>query len=56
MEKNFPKVFDTAPEVPVDDGYKDFGSFKICGRGPITHPAAARSRANPPTGALAAFW
>lgn len=21
------------PEVPEDDWYKDFGSFKICGRG-----------------------
>ena len=24
------------PEVPEGDWYKDFGSFKICGRGP--HP------------------
>ena len=24
---------DTRPEVPVGDWYKDFGSFKICGRG-----------------------
>ena len=26
---------DTSPEVPEDDWYKDFGSFKICGRGPL---------------------
>jgi len=24
---------DTIPEVPEGDWYKDFGSFKICGRG-----------------------
>ena len=24
---------DTRPEVPEGDGYKDFGSFKVCGRG-----------------------
>jgi hypothetical protein len=24
---------DTNPEVPEADWYKDFGSFKICGRG-----------------------
>jgi hypothetical protein len=24
---------DTQPEVPETDWYKDFGSFKICGRG-----------------------
>ena len=26
---------DTSPEVPEDDWYKDFGSFKICGRGAL---------------------
>ena len=26
---------DTNPEVPEDDWYKDFGSFKICGRGAL---------------------
>ena len=26
---------DTSPEVPEDDWYKDFGSFKICGSGPL---------------------
>lgn len=25
---------ETRPQVPVGDWYKDFGSFKICGRGP----------------------
>ena len=24
---------ESRPEVPEDDWYKDFGSFKICGRG-----------------------
>jgi hypothetical protein len=26
---------DSNPAVPEDDWYKDFGSFKICGRGPL---------------------
>jgi hypothetical protein len=26
---------DTSPEVPEGDWYKDFGSFKLCGRGPL---------------------
>jgi hypothetical protein len=26
---------DATPEVPEGDWYKDFGSFKICGRGSI---------------------
>ena len=26
---------DTAPEVPEDDWYKDFGTFKICHRGDL---------------------
>ena len=25
---------DSTPDVPEGDWYKDFGSFKICGRGP----------------------
>jgi hypothetical protein len=25
---------ETKPNVPETDWYKDFGSFKICGRGP----------------------
>lgn len=26
---------ESQPEVPAGDWYKDFGTFKICGRGPI---------------------
>jgi hypothetical protein len=26
---------ESEPEVPEDDWYKDFGSFKICGRGSL---------------------
>jgi hypothetical protein len=26
---------ETGPEVPEDDWHKDFGSFKICGRGSL---------------------
>lgn len=26
---------ETAPEVPEGDWFKDFGSFKICGRGSL---------------------
>ena len=26
---------ETKPEVPEGDWYKDFGSFKICGRGAL---------------------
>ncbi len=26
---------ESKPEVPEGDWYKDFGSFKICGRGPL---------------------
>ena len=26
---------DSKPEVPEDDWYKDFGSFKICGKGSL---------------------
>jgi hypothetical protein len=26
---------ETQPEVPVGDWFKDFGSFKICGQGPL---------------------
>jgi len=31
---------ESAPEVPEGDWYKDFGSFKVCGRGklPKTFP------------------
>lgn len=27
---------ESGPEVPSEDSYKDFGSFKICGRGGIS--------------------
>jgi len=26
---------ESSPEVPIGDWYKDFGSFKICGRGSL---------------------
>ena len=26
---------ESGPEVPEDEWYKDFGSFKVCGRGPF---------------------
>jgi hypothetical protein len=29
------KWIETKPEVPLSDWYKDFGSFKICGRGSL---------------------
>ena len=35
---------DTSPEVPEDDWYKDFGSFKICGRGPLAKTLLARGQ------------
>ena len=33
---------DTRPQVPEDDWYKDFGSFKICGSG--SYPKTFRLR------------
>ncbi len=36
---------DTSPEVPVDDWFKDFGSFKICGRGPLAKTFLLRGQA-----------
>ena len=36
---------DTSPEVPVDDWYKDFGSFKICGRGALAKTFLLRGQA-----------
>ena len=36
---------DTSPEVPVDDWYRDFGSFKICGRGPLAKTFLLRGQA-----------
>lgn len=29
------KWVETRPEVPETDWYKDFGSFKLCGKGPF---------------------
>ena len=36
---------DTSPEVPEDDWYKDFGSFKICGRGALAKTFLLRAQA-----------
>lgn len=36
---------DTRPEVPEGDWYKDFGSFKICGRGPFAKTFLVRGQA-----------
>jgi hypothetical protein len=34
---------ETQPEVPADDWYQDFGSFKLCGRGPLAKTFLPRS-------------
>ena len=39
---------DSQPEVPEEDWFKDFGSFKICGRGP--YPKTFLLRGQPATG------
>lgn len=36
---------DSKPEVPEDDWYKDFGSFKICGKGSLPKTFLMRSQA-----------
>ena len=36
---------DTQPEVPEDDWYKDFGSFKLCGRGSLAKTFLLRGQA-----------
>jgi len=36
---------DTRPEVPESDWYKDFGSFKICGRGGLAKTFLLRGQA-----------
>jgi len=36
---------DTKPEVPEDDWYKDFGSFKLCGRGSLAKTFLLRGQA-----------
>jgi len=33
------------PDVPDSDWYKDFGSFKICGRGPYPKTFLLRAQA-----------
>lgn len=35
---------DTRPEVPEGDWYKDFGSFKICGRGSLAKTFLVRGQ------------
>jgi hypothetical protein len=35
---------ETKPEVPEGDWYKDFGSFKICGRGAVAKTFLLRSQ------------
>jgi hypothetical protein len=39
---------ESTPEVPETDWFKDFGSFKICGRGP--YPKTFLLRGQPATG------
>ncbi|HLH02625.1 MAG TPA: hypothetical protein VKX25_07635 [Bryobacteraceae bacterium] len=36
---------DTQPEVPEGDWYKDFGSFKLCGTGPLPKTFLLRGQA-----------
>ena len=36
---------ESRPEVPEGDWYKDFGSFKICGRGPFPKTFLLRGQA-----------
>ncbi len=36
---------ETQPEVPEDDWYKDFGSFKLCGRGSFAKTFLLRGQA-----------
>ena len=36
---------ETRPQVPEGDWYKDFGSFKICGRGPYPKTFLLRGQA-----------
>jgi hypothetical protein len=36
---------ETKPEGPEDDWYKDFGSFKLCGLGPLPNPLLIRGQA-----------
>ena len=36
---------ESAPEVPDGDWHKDFGSFKICGHGPLPKTFLLRGKA-----------
>ena len=36
---------DSKPEVPEDESYKDFGSFKICGKGSLPKTFLLRGKA-----------
>ena len=36
---------ESAPEVPEEDWYKDFGAFKICGRGAYPKTFLVRGQA-----------
>jgi hypothetical protein len=36
---------ETSPEVPLGDWHKDFGSFKICGRGSLAKTFLLRGQA-----------
>ena len=36
---------ETCPEVPAGDWFKDFGSFKICGQGPLPKTFPLRGQA-----------
>lgn len=38
---------ETNPEVPEGDWYRDFGSFKICGRGALPKTFLLRGQAAP---------
>ena len=35
---------DANPEVPENDWYRDFGSFKLCGRGGLTKAVLLRDQ------------
>jgi hypothetical protein len=37
---------ESKPAVPDGDWYKDFGTFKICGRGPYPSPSMNSGRLN----------
>jgi len=41
---------DSNPEVPEGDWYQDFGSFKICGNGPLLKMFLLRGEVGGPAG------